>query len=166
MKFRLLLLNTKKKFDPNSRTPPLCRMMFLLTGRHNLRSFLAAISTQNYFLIARMLYFCDIRDKIAVFNILQQNVTNFDVGNGERGRKWRQNEEMEKEGGNGERMRKWRKREEMKRVNLSPFPLHFLLLYPFPLHFPILYPFPSNQDARMPQYVIVQPCLKIFSSSL
>ena len=55
-----------------------------------------------------MLYFCDIRDKIAVFNILQQNVTNFDVGNGERGRKWRENEEMEKEGGNEERMRKCR----------------------------------------------------------
>ena len=38
--------------------------------------------------------FCDIRDKSAVFNILRQNVTNFDVGNGERGRKWRENEEM------------------------------------------------------------------------
>ena len=36
-------------------------------------------------------------------------MTNFDVGNGERGRKWRENEEMEKEGGNGERrMRKCR----------------------------------------------------------
>ena len=39
-----------------------------------------------------------------VFNILQQYVTNFDVGNGERGRKWRENEEMEREGGNRERM--------------------------------------------------------------
>ena len=37
---------------------------------------------------------CDIRDKSTVFNILQQTVTNFDVGNGERGRKWRENEEM------------------------------------------------------------------------
>jgi len=45
---------------------------------------------------------CDIHDKSAVFNILQQYVTNFDVGNGERGQKWRENEEMEKEGGNGE----------------------------------------------------------------
>ena len=42
-------------------------------------------------------FFCDICDKSAVFNILQQNVTNFDVGNGERGRKWRENEEMERE---------------------------------------------------------------------
>ena len=45
--------------------------------------------------------FCDIRDKSAVFNILRQNVTNFDVGNGERGRKWRDNEEMK---GKGEEM--------------------------------------------------------------
>ena len=51
-------------------------------GRHNLRSFLAENSTQNYFLIARMFSFCDIRDKNAVFNILRQNVTNFDIGNG------------------------------------------------------------------------------------
>ena len=51
-------------------------------GRHNLRSFLAEKSTQNYFLIARMFSFCDIRDKNAVFNILRQNVTNFDIGNG------------------------------------------------------------------------------------
>ena len=52
------------------------------SGRHNLRSFLAENSTQNYFLIARMFSFCDIRDKNAVFNILRQNVTNFDIGNG------------------------------------------------------------------------------------
>ena len=51
-------------------------------GRHNLRSFLAENSAQNYFLIARMFSFCDIRDKNAVFNILRQNVTNFDIGNG------------------------------------------------------------------------------------
>ena len=52
-------------------------------GRHNLRSFLAANLTQNYFLIAHMLsFFCDIRDKSAVFNILRQNVTIFDIGNG------------------------------------------------------------------------------------
>ena len=57
------------------------------SGRHNLRSFPAANSTQNYFLIAHMLSFCDISNKSAVSNILQQNVTNFDVGNGERGRK-------------------------------------------------------------------------------
>ena len=31
--------------------------------------------------------FCDIRDKSAVFNILQQNMTTFDIGNGFRGRK-------------------------------------------------------------------------------
>ena len=57
-------------------------MMMMVTGRHNLRSFLAENSTQNYFLIARMFSFCDIRDKNAVFNILRQNVTNFDIGNG------------------------------------------------------------------------------------
>ena len=46
------------------------------------RSFLTANLTQNYFLIARMLIFCDICDKSAVFNILQQNVRNFVIGNG------------------------------------------------------------------------------------
>ena len=33
----------------------------------------------------------------AVFNILQQNVMHFDVGNGKRGRKWRKREEIERE---------------------------------------------------------------------
>ena len=56
--------------------------MCLYTGRHNLWSFPAANSTQNYFLIARKLIFCDICDKSAVFNTLRQNVTNFDIGNG------------------------------------------------------------------------------------
>ena len=42
-------------------------------------------------------------------------MTNFDVGNGERVREWRENEEMEKEGGNGERGRKWRENEEMEK---------------------------------------------------
>ena len=51
-------------------------------GRHNLWSFLAANTTQNYFLIARMLSFCDIRDKRAIFNMLRQNMTIFDIGNG------------------------------------------------------------------------------------
>ena len=54
--------------------------------------------------------FCDIRDKSAVFNILRQNVTIFDIGNGQRGRKQTENEEI-------------------LRVNLS---LHFLILSPFP----------------------------------
>ena len=72
----------------------------VVAGRHNLRSFLAANSTQNYFLIAHMIIFCDIRDKSAVFNILRQNETIFKLGNGQRGRK----------------------KKEMKRVNLSPFP--------------------------------------------
>ena len=40
-------------------------------------------------------FFCDIRDKSAIFKILRQNVTNFDIGNGEGG-------------GNKERMRKSR----------------------------------------------------------
>ena len=66
------LLLEKKKFKQN----------YLLAGRHNLRSFLAENSTQNYFLIARMFSFCDICDKNAVFNILRQNVTNFDKENG------------------------------------------------------------------------------------
>ena len=35
----------------------LCMNMYRVAGRHNLRSFLAANSTQNYFLIARMLSF-------------------------------------------------------------------------------------------------------------
>ena len=58
----------------------------------NLRSFLAATSTQSYFLTARMLIFCDICDKSAVFNILRQNETIFDL-------------EMDREGGNKEKMR-------------------------------------------------------------
>ena len=51
-------------------------------GRQNLRSFLAVNLTQNYFLIARMLSFCDVSDKSAVFSILRQNVTNFGPRNG------------------------------------------------------------------------------------
>ena len=35
--------------------------------------------------------------KVLNFNILQQNVTNFYVGSGERMRKWREREEMERE---------------------------------------------------------------------
>ena len=66
-----------------------------------MRSFLAANLTQNYFLIARMLrIFVTFATKVAYFE--NENVTNFDVGNGERERKWRENEEMEKEGGYGE----------------------------------------------------------------
>ena len=52
------------------------------TGPHNLRSLLAANSTQNDFLIARMLIFCDIRDKSDVLNILWQKETIFGKGNG------------------------------------------------------------------------------------
>ena len=36
----------------------------------------------------------NICDKSAVFNILRQNLTNFDIGNGQRGIKLRENEEM------------------------------------------------------------------------
>ena len=39
---------------------------------------------------AYVMFFCDIR----VCNILQQIKTYFDLGNCERGRKWRENEEM------------------------------------------------------------------------
>ena len=86
------------------------------TGRRNLRSFLAVNSTQNYFLIARMLIFCDIRDKSAVFNILRQNVT---------------------EGGNKEKMRKCREWISLHFLILSTFPhsLHFLFVFSFSLHF-------------------------------
>ena len=52
------------------------------TGPHNLLSFLTANSTPNYFLMSHMLIFCDIRNKSAVFNILQQNETIFDIENG------------------------------------------------------------------------------------
>ena len=47
----------------------------------NLRSFLAANSTQKNFLIECSVFFCDIRDKSALFNILRQNVTIFCIGN-------------------------------------------------------------------------------------
>ena len=43
-------------------------------------------------------------------------MTNFDVGNGERMRKWRDREEMEREGGNGE----------CHSLFISSFSLHFL----------------------------------------
>ena len=36
----------------------------------------------------------DIRDKSILFYILRQNLTNFDIGNGQRGSKLRENEEM------------------------------------------------------------------------
>ena len=39
-------------------------------------------------------FLCDIRDKSALFNILRQNETIFDVGNGWRGRKKTENEEI------------------------------------------------------------------------
>ena len=52
------------------------------TGPYNLLSFLTANSTPNYFLMSHMLIFCDIRNKSAVFNILQQNETIFDIENG------------------------------------------------------------------------------------
>ena len=51
-------------------------------GPHNMQSFLAANSTQNYFFIARMIIFYDIRDKSDVFDILRQNETIFDTENG------------------------------------------------------------------------------------
>ena len=61
----------------------------LLYAMHNLCDFKSFVLflflylTQNFFLIARMLSsFCDIRDKSAVFNILRQNETIFDIGNG------------------------------------------------------------------------------------
>ena len=41
-------------------------------------------------------------------------------------------------------------------MNLSPFPLHFLILSPFPLHFLILSPFPRSPAARLQRFV--QPC--------
>ena len=44
------------------------------TGPHNLQSFLTANSTRTIFLYRVCSVFCDIRDKSAVFNILQQNV--------------------------------------------------------------------------------------------
>ena len=60
-------------------------------------------------------------------------------------------QEMEREGGNGERGRKQRENEEMQRVNLSQFP-HFLSISsPFPLisslslHFLPLSPFPTSK---------------------
>ena len=42
-------------------------------------------------------------------------------------------------------------------MNLSPFPLHFLILSPFPLHFLILSSYSRSQAARLPQFV--QPCI-------
>ena len=71
-----------------------------------------------------MLIFCDICDKSAVFNILRQNETIFDL-------------EMDRKGGNKEKMRNV----ESESLFISSFPLNFLILCSFPLHFLILSPF-------------------------
>ena len=55
-------------------------VMFDNTVPHNLRSFLAANSTQNYFLIDY--FFCDNCNKSAIFNILRKNETIFGIENG------------------------------------------------------------------------------------
>ena len=71
-------------------------MAFIATmsGRPAQFAELSRSDAMNYFLIARMLNFFDICDKSVVFNILRQNVTIFEKGNGYRGRKYKENEEM------------------------------------------------------------------------
>ena len=94
--------------------PPSLMVLKVLSGPHNLRSFLAANSTQNYFLIARMLSF------------LWQFVTiwdNFWC------RKWIERKEKEK-------MRKCR-----ESLSISSFSLHFLSLSSFSLHFLFIFSF-------------------------
>ena len=106
------------------------------TGRHNLQSFLAANLTKNHFLKARMIIvFVTFATKCRI-NILRQNQTIFDKGNGQRGRK----------------KDKWGN-VESKPLSISSFCLHFLILSPFPLHFIILSPFSRSQAARLPQLV-------------
>ena len=62
-------------------------MSWYITGPHNLRSFLAANSTQNFFLIARRFSFLWHSQQKCWINILGQNDTIFDIGNGEGGNK-------------------------------------------------------------------------------
>ena len=57
---------------------------------------------------------------VKIFVTFATKVSNFDVGNGERGRKWRENEEMK---------RKWREIDSLHFLILS---LYFLPLSPFP----------------------------------
>ena len=61
--------------------PVLLLMMIVVAGPHNLRSFPVANSTQNYFLIARMLsFFVTFATKYRLF--AKKNETMFDLGNG------------------------------------------------------------------------------------
>ena len=101
-------------------------MSWYITGPHNLRSFLAANSTQNFFLIARRFSFLWHSQQKCWINILGQNDTIFDIGNGE--------------GGNKEKIRKYREWISLHFLILSPFSislfsLHFIFIFSFPLHF-------------------------------
>ena len=79
--------------------------------------------------------FCDIRDKSAVFIILRQNMTNFDVGR------------------NKERMRKCRVWISLHFLILPPFPHSLSISSPFPLHFLIFSSFPRSPAARLQRFV-------------
>ena len=96
-------------------TSYLCRKEYSQSGPHNKWSFLAVNSTQNYFLIARMLSFQYFATKWDNFLY----------------RKWIEREEIQ---------RKWGISHHF--LILSPFPLHFLIISPFPLHFLIISSFP------------------------
>ena len=101
-------------------------MSWYITGPHNLRSFLAANSTQNFFLIAHRFSFLWHSQQKCWINILGQNDTIFDIGNGE--------------GGNKEKIRKYREWISLHFLILSPFSislfsLHFIFIFSFPLHF-------------------------------
>ena len=61
-------------------------------------------------------FFCDIRDKSAIFNILRQNMTIFDIGN------LIEREEIKRKWGNVK----------SKSLFISSFSPHFLILFPFP----------------------------------
>ena len=101
---------------------------FILYGKHlnkeqKQKMFISKLldshsSEQNYFLIARLLIFCDIHDKSAVFSILRQNETIFYIGNRER-------EEIERKWGNVE----------SESLSISSVSLYFLFIFSFSLHF-------------------------------
>ena len=93
--------------------------IFQQTGLHNLRSFLAANLTQNYFLIARMLSF--LWQSWQKWHI-QHFATKWDHF---WYRKWIEREEIKRKWGNVE----------SESLSITSFSLHFFFIFSFSLHF-------------------------------
>ena len=121
------------------------KLLDIVPGRHNLRSFLAANSTQNYFLIAYMISsLWHSRQKCCIYHW-----DNYWY------RKWIEREEIK---------RKWGK-VESESLSISSFSLYFLSISSFSLHFLFIFLFSLHFLATpLPQFV--QPCIVRYQSSL